>query len=156
MQGAQRTGGMEAFIIDIQFLRSWPNILETTEIGFLLVRITHTLPISFGWVQDDLPERRAAQLESVAELDVAPTEFTQLFKLYLIDQYLASGSSSGKGGELLYLFSHAIIQRGCYTNIQSVLSLVTHLFKTSMGKQKMPHPRIPQLAYVYNTETRIA
>ena len=61
-----------------------------------------------------------------------------------------------EGGELLYLFSHATVPKGCYTNIQTLLSLVTQLFKTSMEKQNLTHHRIPEMAYGYNAETRIA
>ena len=62
----------------------------------------------------------------------------------------------GEDGLLLDLISHAIVPKGCYTNIQTVLSIVTQLFKISMEKQNVTHCRIPEMAYGYNAETRIS
>ena len=93
-------------------------------------------------MHDELPEEQDAQLQSLPELVDDPNEFAQLIKLYLTHQDLASGSSDD-GDELLYLFSHVTIPSGCSTNTQSVLSLITQVFKPGMGKHKVQHPLIP-------------
>ena len=66
---------LEVASIDIQFPRSWPIIVETTDFRFLLVRNSHTLPNSFGWVQDELPVGQAAVLVSIQQMDADPSEF---------------------------------------------------------------------------------